>query len=89
MRFRAFFATHAGNVVSPKTLEEFERIVSAADGVALEKTATIILRSLDSEVRSLGKQAEVPILMVHGDSDQSMPKEASVDHLVKVLPRPK
>ncbi|KAH8879113.1 alpha/beta-hydrolase [Thozetella sp. PMI_491] len=80
------FAIQAGNVVSTKTLEEYERIVSAADAVALEKTAIIIMRPLEDEVKKLATVGRVPILIVHGDSDQGMPKEASADCLKEMLP---
>ena len=76
----------AGNEVHPKVLEHFERIVAEADGVAIEKTVGVFNREAEHEIKRLA-EGEVPVLVVHGDSDQGMPMEASALVIKEMVPR--
>lgn len=84
------FALQAGNQVSAKTLEHFERIIAEADGVALERTCTLITqKAMDKELRELAAVPEAKrsaIMILHGDADQGMPLEASSKIVEEMLP---
>ncbi|KEZ46279.1 Uncharacterized protein SAPIO_CDS1193 [Scedosporium apiospermum] len=81
------FAMHAGNQVHPKTLEYYEQIVSEAHGVAIEKTVAIFTQASDKQLTKLAESAEmIPILALHGDSDQGMPLEAGATIVKEMLP---
>lgn len=84
------FALQAGNQVSAKTLEHFERIIAEADGIALERTCTLITqKTMDEELRELAAvpEAKRPAIMIlHGDADQGMPLEASSKIVKEMLP---
>ncbi|KAL1847234.1 hypothetical protein VTK73DRAFT_10411 [Phialemonium thermophilum] len=80
------FALQAGNELSAKTLERFERLVHEADGVALERTAKIIQRDTGDELRRLGEGKQLPIRILHGSADQGMPLEASAALVKEMLP---
>ena len=80
------FAMHAGNEVHPKVLEHFERIVGEADGVAIEKTVGVFQQEAGDEIKELAG-SEVPVLILHGDSDQGMPMEASALVIKEMVPR--
>lgn len=85
--FAGLFALQAGNVVPPKVLEQYERIVDEADSVAIDKTAKIIQVDTDGELRklvALGKQT--PTLILHGDTDQGTPLAASSVIIKEMLP---
>ena len=75
----------AGNKVSAKSLERFELIVHDADALAIEKTAQILRKPTDHELRQfVADGSKVPMLILHGDSDTGSPVEAS-SALVKEL----
>ncbi|KAJ9158106.1 hypothetical protein NKR19_g3628 [Coniochaeta hoffmannii] len=80
----------AGNQLSVKTLEHFERIIVEADGIALEKTCTLInQKTMDGELRELTAVTEArrpAVLILHGDADQGMPIEASSKTAKEMLP---
>jgi len=84
------FALEAGNQLSTKTLEHFEHIIAEADGIALEKTCTLInQKTTDKELRELAAvpEAKRPAIMIlHGDADQGMPIEASSKIIKEMLP---
>lgn len=84
------FALQAGNELSTKTLERFEHIIAEADGIALEKTCTLInQKTMDKELRELAAipEAKRPAVMIlHGDADQGMPLEASSKIVEEMLP---
>jgi len=84
------FALQAGNQLSVKTLEHFERIIVEADGIALEKTCTLInQKTMDGELRELAAVTEArrpAVLILHGDADQGMPIEASSKIAKEMLP---
>ena len=68
-------------------MQHFERIVAEADGLALERTAMIVLhRDVDGELRELAARTKVPVLILHGDSDSGMPLEASAQLIKDVIP---
>lgn len=70
-----------------KVLDQFERIVDEADSIAIDKTAKIIQVDTDQELRqlvALGKQT--PTLILHGDSDQGSPLDASAAIIKEMLP---
>jgi pimeloyl-ACP methyl ester carboxylesterase len=84
------FGIPAGCVVPAKTLEHFERIVAQADGLAIERTCQIQLhRDFRPLVKRLGEQGEegVKVLLIHGDSDKSMPYECSAGVVKEMVPR--
>lgn len=80
------FAIPAGNVVSAKTLEQFERIVAEADGVAIDKTTKILQKDMDRELQELAALGKLPTLIMHGDADQGSPLEASAGIVKEMLP---
>ncbi|MBE3046330.1 hypothetical protein IMZ48_28100, partial [Candidatus Bathyarchaeota archaeon] len=80
------FATQVGNDVHPKVLEHFERIVAEADGVAIERTVGVFNQSSEGEIRRLAGE-EVPVMILHGDSDGGMPMEASALIIKEMVPR--
>jgi non-heme chloroperoxidase len=84
------FAMQAGNQVSTKTLDNFERIIAEADGVALERTCTLInQKTMDKELRELAAAPEAKrptVMILHGDADQGMPLEASSKIVAEMLP---
>lgn len=81
------FALEAGNEVHPKVLENFERIVAEADGLAIEKIVAIFNQGSEAEILKLAASEEkIPILVIHGDSDQSMPAEASAKIIKDMVP---
>ncbi|KAI1874947.1 uncharacterized protein JN550_002376 [Neoarthrinium moseri] len=81
------FAMQAGNEVTPKVLEHYERIVADADSVAIEKTVSIFNESSEKELRNLSDTgSEIPIMILHGDADQGMPLEASAALIKDITP---
>jgi pimeloyl-ACP methyl ester carboxylesterase len=83
------FRVDLGNRVGPRTLQFFERLVSQADPIALERTAIICQKPMAAELRSMaGGRGEnsLPILILHGDSDAGMPVETSAAVVQKLLP---
>lgn len=76
----------AGNEVGPKVLEQYERIVDEADSVAIDKTAKILQRDTDKELQELAARGKPPTLILHGDTDQGMPLEASSQVVKEMLP---
>lgn len=80
------FAMQAGNEVSTKTLEQYERIVDEADAVALDKTTRILQKDMSRELQEVAALGRVPIMILHGDSDQGSPLEASSQIVKDMLP---
>ncbi|OIW31993.1 alpha/beta-hydrolase [Coniochaeta ligniaria NRRL 30616] len=84
------FALQADNQVSTKTLENFDHIIAEADGIALEKTCTLInQKTMDKELRELAAVAEArrpAVMILHGDADQGMPLEASSKIVKEMIP---
>ncbi|KAK5063165.1 hypothetical protein LTR84_005241 [Exophiala bonariae] len=75
-----------GVELAPTVKERFERIVERADALAIERCVQIIAGTdLTDVVRGLdcqdggGDGHGVRLLVVHGDSDQSMPAESSAN----------
>lgn len=82
----ALFAMQAGNEVHPKVLENFERIVAEADGVAIERVVGVFNQEAEGEIKKLAGE-KVPVLIVQGDTDQGMPMEASAMVIKEMAPR--
>ncbi|KAK1754057.1 Alpha/Beta hydrolase protein [Echria macrotheca] len=62
-------------------------IILQADPVAVERTAVICCRNVENELREWAASGEqVPVLMLHGDSDASMPIEDSAAVVKEMLP---
>jgi non-heme chloroperoxidase len=81
------FAIGAGNNLSTKVLEHFERIVAEADGIAIEKTVALFNQATENELRALvATGREIPIMILHGDADQGMPLEASAVLVKDIVP---
>jgi len=83
------FALAAGNELGPKTVEAVEQWVAAADPIALEKTAMINLgTSAVVALRQLAADGakKLPMLLLHGDTDQGMPLEASALLVKEMVP---
>lgn len=84
------FGIPAGAVVPKETLEHYERIIAQADGLAMERTSKLLVeRDFTAEVTRLGKQGPdgARVLVIHGDSDTSMPYEASAGVVKELVPR--
>jgi pimeloyl-ACP methyl ester carboxylesterase len=81
------FAVHAGNSVSPKTLEQFERIVAEANSLALERAVAVFNQSTETHLEALAKESQrIPVMLLHGDADQGMPLEASSALIKQIVP---
>ncbi|KAL5351172.1 hypothetical protein ACLOAV_003023 [Pseudogymnoascus australis] len=64
------------NQVPAKTLERFERMAEAADAVAVERAMQIFTHyDFSEKLAALGQESDVPILILHGDSDAGTPVE--------------
>jgi non-heme chloroperoxidase len=83
----SIFRVDLGNEVGARALQFFERVVVQADPVALEKTAIIFRKPMAKELEELGKDNDVPILILHGDSDSGMPLEVSARFVQQMVPR--
>lgn len=76
------------NEVPDKTLEQFERMTEAADAVAIERSVQSFTSVDFSErLKVLGRESDIPILLLHGDSDAGTPLEASADRVKQIVPR--
>lgn len=81
------FAADAGNQVPPAALERFARMVDQADALAIEKTAQILRKSTNDELRQfVAEGTKVPMLILHGDSDTGSPVEASAALVKATVP---
>ncbi|KAA8650806.1 alpha/beta fold hydrolase [Aspergillus tanneri] len=76
--------------LSPGILGQYERIVEDADALAIQLCAHII-RSVDftGKLRRLGENTAVPVLCIHGDSDNGTPYESSTRVVQDIVPRVK
>ncbi len=83
----AFFAAKAGNEVSPGLFDFYGGLALEADRAALEKTIAVIMQDIGKEVKQLAVLgSEVPILLIHGDSDENTPLEGTSRVLKEMLP---
>jgi non-heme chloroperoxidase len=82
------FGVHAGVKLEEQTLEHYKRIVDMADAQAMER-CTQIITSFDftEHLTHLGKEFEIPVMVLHGDADQGMPYDASTKLIETLIPR--
>ena len=67
-----------GITIAPAVLERYERMIDQADALAIERCVQIgTSKDFTEELKRLDGDAHVPVLLLHGDSDQGMPAEAS------------
>jgi non-heme chloroperoxidase len=78
------FGAHVGTIVDATIMARFERIVDAADSLALERCVQIMTAYDFTE--KLKALAGTPLLVLQGDSDQSMPYEAGVRLIETLVP---
>ena len=65
-------------------------MAEAADAIAVERTVQIFTGTDFSEkLAALGQQSDVPILLLHGDSDAGTPLEVSAARVKQIIPRAK
>jgi non-heme chloroperoxidase len=77
-----------GVVLEPAVLEQYENIISQADGLAMERCVQIITdKDFTQDLRRLAEEArdKVKVLILHGDSDHGMPYEASSKIVADIL----
>jgi pimeloyl-ACP methyl ester carboxylesterase len=78
------------NQVPAKTLERFERMAEAAEAIAVERAVQIFTHyDFSEKLAALGQESDVPVLLLHGDSDAGTPAETSVDRIKQMIPRAK
>ena len=83
------FGTHVVVEISPAQLNRFQLIVEAADGMAMERCVRIITATdFTDELGVLGSKYDLPVKIIHGDSDNGMPVEASAEKVKKLIPEP-
>lgn len=82
------FGVHAGIELTPSQRARYESMAIEADPIATERCMTIFMeRNLSKEVKELGDETDIPILILHGDLDQSLPLEAGPEIVKKLVPR--
>jgi len=79
------FGAKAGVDIPPAQQQRFEQIVHGADPVAVERCIQI-MTDRDILTEELKRLVKVPILILHGDSDQSMPVEAGPARIKELIP---
>jgi pimeloyl-ACP methyl ester carboxylesterase len=78
------------NQVPVITLQRFERMAEAADAIAVERALHLFTHyDFSEKLAALGQESDVPILVVHGDSDVGTPVETSVARIQQIIPRAK
>ncbi|KAH6714611.1 alpha/beta hydrolase fold-containing protein [Leptodontidium sp. MPI-SDFR-AT-0119] len=78
------------NHVPVNTLQRFERMAEAADAIAVERGVQIFARyDFSKELEALGQGSDVPILLLHGDSDVGAPVEVAAARVKQIIPRAK
>ncbi len=74
--------------MSPETLSQHEKIVEAADGLAIQRCAHIVREAdFHDKLVRLREDSSVPILCVHGDCDAGAPYEKSSKLIQDIIPR--
>ncbi len=76
-----------GVVLDPAVFEFYERMVDQADSLAMERCVQIITeRDVTDDIKRFAEDGgDVKILILHGDSDNGMPFEASANILKGIL----
>ena len=78
------------NEVPVNTLQRFERMAEAADAIAVERAIQIFSHYDFSErLKALNQEFDVPVLVLHGDSDAGTPLEISAARVQQLIPRAK
>ncbi|KAL5330667.1 hypothetical protein ACEPPN_000186 [Leptodophora sp. 'Broadleaf-Isolate-01'] len=77
------------NEVPVNTLQHFERMAEAADALAVERAMQIFTHYDFSEKLAALGQSDVPILILHGDSDAGTPVAVSAARVKQIIPRAK
>ena len=78
------------NEVPAKTLERFERMAEAAEAIAIERAVQIFTHyDFSEKLAALGQESDVPVLLLHGDSDAATSAETSIDRIKQMIPRAK
>jgi pimeloyl-ACP methyl ester carboxylesterase len=78
------------NEVPDKTLEQFERMTEAADAVAIERSVQSFTHvDFSDDLAVLEQESDVPILLLHGDSDAGTPLQVSAGRVKQIVPRAK
>lgn len=80
------FGAHVGVEVDATVLARFERIVDAAESLAIERCVQIITSFDFTEKLKLLTEAGKPLLILQGDSDQGMPYEAGTKVIKRLVP---
>ncbi len=80
------FGAHVGIEVDATTLARFERIVDAADSLAMERCVQIIASSDFTEKLRAMAGVGKSLLVLQGDSDQGMPYEAGTKLIQALVP---
>lgn len=76
--------------VSEKDIELYERIVDAADGLAIERAVQIYTsENLTDQLAQFANSSDAPLLLVHGGMDGGVPIEASAHRVKQLVPRAK
>ncbi|MBF6173930.1 alpha/beta fold hydrolase [Nocardia blacklockiae] len=82
-RAQGYFATHLGNDVSPALIEqEVRRCLSATHWAAIRVQEAVI----DTDLRAELADITVPVLLIHGLADQSIPIDPTSRVAVRLLP---
>ncbi|MBB5911451.1 pimeloyl-ACP methyl ester carboxylesterase [Nocardia transvalensis] len=82
-RAQGYFATHLGNDVSPALIDqEVRRCLSTTHWAAIQVQRSVIESDLRAELPGI----TVPVLLVHGHADQSIPIDPSSRVAVRLLP---
>ncbi|KAH7398045.1 Alpha/Beta hydrolase protein [Cadophora sp. MPI-SDFR-AT-0126] len=78
------------NEVPLITLQRFERMAEAADAIAVERAMQIFTHyDFSEKLAALGKESDVPILLLHGGADAGGLVEVSAGRVKQIIPRAK
>jgi pimeloyl-ACP methyl ester carboxylesterase len=78
------------NEVPDKVMKRIERMADAADALAIERTVQLFSGYDFSEnLATLNRESDLPILLLHGDSDAGTPAEVTAMRVTQMIPRSK
>lgn len=78
------------NEVPDKLMGRIERMADAADALAIERSVRLFSGYDFSEnLATLNRESELPVLLLHGDSDAGTPVEVTARRVAQILPRSK
>jgi pimeloyl-ACP methyl ester carboxylesterase len=76
------------NEVPDKAIERIERMADAADALAIERSVQLFSGYDFSEsLAILNRESDLPILLLHGDSDAGSPAEVTARRVTQIIPR--